>query len=320
MNKLAVLLVIVVATCGIVGYTVLNDTHNSENVSTIDGKDIPLYYTGTTVEPNDELICSYGTPDTYVYIYKIATINNFTITPLTPTFSNATNGDQFELSIGASEVSSETIEKSVSEAFSITNGSSKSVKIGVEFGSKTKTTIEGEFSWTESTTDTNSYSKTISDSLSKSKEWGAKYIIANPAPDCTYRAAYVCSEVHVYEYIVKDIVDDTKTYEYAVSYDGENRIALQKSNTEHYSLPETFKIVSEHRGDLPVDGTFGTDDNPYRIATERDLRTISSMPSKSFLLISDIKMTGTWIPFDFSGTLDGANHTIYNLNLTYASI
>ncbi|MDE6693131.1 MAG: hypothetical protein K2K05_07070, partial [Muribaculaceae bacterium] len=81
-----------------------------------------------------------------------------------------------------------------------------------------------------------------------------------------------------------------------------------------------------HSLDLPLskfDGGEGTMDNPYLIATAGDLKTMYAYPSSAFKLVADIDFADApWEgnSCDFSGVLDGNNHTIRNLNLIGAGI
>ena len=54
-----------------------------------------------------------------------------------------------------------------------------------------------------------------------------------------------------------------------------------------------------------------------KISSSEDLYKIKEKPDGKFLLTSDIDMSNIeWIPFSFSGTLDGNGHTISNLTVT----
>lgn len=61
----------------------------------------------------------------------------------------------------------------------------------------------------------------------------------------------------------------------------------------------------------------GTVENPYLIYNEYQLDYIRYFPDKHFRLANDIRLEKEWIPIDaedgFSGSLDGAGHTISNL-------
>ena len=51
-----------------------------------------------------------------------------------------------------------------------------------------------------------------------------------------------------------------------------------------------------------------------------DLKAMKDNPSGNYVLKNDIDCSGEeWIPFDFSGTLDGENHGLLNLNITDVS-
>ena len=69
---------------------------------------------------------------------------------------------------------------------------------------------------------------------------------------------------------------------------------------------------------IAFDGN-GTDESPYVISTQEELKLIDSYPSASFVLNNDIELDETWsiLSFEYSskkivftGTLDGKGHTI----------
>lgn len=64
-------------------------------------------------------------------------------------------------------------------------------------------------------------------------------------------------------------------------------------------------------------GGDGSETSPYLIATAGDLQQIASCPTSNFRLVSDIDCTGESFNsvHDFSGSLDGAGHSIFNLHL-----
>jgi len=58
------------------------------------------------------------------------------------------------------------------------------------------------------------------------------------------------------------------------------------------------------------------EDEPTRIASVDDLSLLRQYSYGSFVLAADLDMSGVdWEPLPFSGTLDGAGHTIYNLSV-----
>ena len=55
---------------------------------------------------------------------------------------------------------------------------------------------------------------------------------------------------------------------------------------------------------------------PIEIFAPQELADIANNPGRDYVLSSDIDMKGFhWVPFPFSGTLDGAGHTVYNLRV-----
>ena len=73
--------------------------------------------------------------------------------------------------------------------------------------------------------------------------------------------------------------------------------------------------------DLPFtkfgEGGNGTAESPYQIATVGDLQQIASAPSAYYEIVNDLDMTNKeWTPIDqFSGHLDGKDHTIYKMSI-----
>lgn len=56
---------------------------------------------------------------------------------------------------------------------------------------------------------------------------------------------------------------------------------------------------------------------PVEIYTAEDLQAMAKAPSGSYILMSDLDMTGiSWTPLDFSGSFDGNGHAILNLFLS----
>ncbi len=86
-----------------------------------------------------------------------------------------------------------------------------------------------------------------------------------------------------------------------------------KYNLEFFKLP-----VSKFQA-----GGDGTKANPYLIATAGDLAAVAKEPTASYKIANDINMdlfnnaNSTWKPIaNFTGSLDGDNHYIANLNLS----
>jgi len=70
-------------------------------------------------------------------------------------------------------------------------------------------------------------------------------------------------------------------------------------------------------------GGNGTPENPYQICTAEQLDYVRYFLDKHFVLNNDITLTGNWLPIGdeygyFTGTLDGAEHTISGLHVTEA--
>lgn len=65
----------------------------------------------------------------------------------------------------------------------------------------------------------------------------------------------------------------------------------------------------------------GTETNPYRISTERELAAVSSEPDKYFVLTNDIVLNDGWQPVGtpgepFTGTLDGNGFAVKSLSIS----
>lgn len=101
---------------------------------------------------------------------------------------------------------------------------------------------------------------------------------------------------------------------YTVSLRVENAVG---SNTS--SLVDYIRVSS---ASLPLNGD-GTESNPYKIYTLNDLQNMNNNLSAHYILMNDIDASETsmWnngagfepIPYSFTGTFDGQNHTISNL-------
>ena len=64
-------------------------------------------------------------------------------------------------------------------------------------------------------------------------------------------------------------------------------------------------------------GGYGSKESPYLVKTATHFINISRNPSANFELIDDIAFSGEWGPIsEFSGTLDGAGHTVSGLEIT----
>ncbi|MFT4212689.1 MAG: ElyC/SanA/YdcF family protein [Microbacterium sp.] len=94
-----------------------------------------------------------------------------------------------------------------------------------------------------------------------------------------------------------------------------------ESSTIAQNLAKVFDVSSEY---ATYTGGSWTDDDPssddssdgtYTISTAADLDLIAAHPAADFVLAADLDLDGaSWTPVDsFSGTLDGAGHTISDL-------
>ena len=67
---------------------------------------------------------------------------------------------------------------------------------------------------------------------------------------------------------------------------------------------------------LPSAQGMADNSEPHYIYTAQDLMLIREDPYGTYVLCSDIDMTGVdWQPLAFYGTFDGAGHTIVNLSI-----
>lgn len=68
---------------------------------------------------------------------------------------------------------------------------------------------------------------------------------------------------------------------------------------------------------LPLSARAEGESAPVSISDANGLAAIAKNPQGNYVLAADIDMRGVdWSPFVFSGTLDGAGHTIYNVSIT----
>lgn len=68
-------------------------------------------------------------------------------------------------------------------------------------------------------------------------------------------------------------------------------------------------------------GGDGTEETPFLITNQEELELVTDFPDCHFRLVNDIELVGTWIPLCkatssgvFTGSFDGAGHTISNLS------
>lgn len=64
----------------------------------------------------------------------------------------------------------------------------------------------------------------------------------------------------------------------------------------------------------------GTEESPFLITTQDELKAIDSFPDCHFSLLNDIVLEGTWMPVcsnsDFTGVFDGNGHTVSNMTIS----
>lgn len=62
------------------------------------------------------------------------------------------------------------------------------------------------------------------------------------------------------------------------------------------------------------------EEHSYSISNYQELKAIENEPDKNYILVSDIQLPNTWEPISgFTGVLNGNNHTISSLNISYLS-
>lgn len=82
-----------------------------------------------------------------------------------------------------------------------------------------------------------------------------------------------------------------------------NLLALGTIESDELVFYPSVTISPEAKAPLPI-----------TISTPQELADIAKNPGGDYVLTSDIDMKGfNWVPFTFSGSLDGLGHTIYNL-------
>ena len=96
---------------------------------------------------------------------------------------------------------------------------------------------------------------------------------------------------------------DTRTQLLVVYYNDDT----EDWNMNFYDLPFT-KFAA---------GGDGTKANPYLVSTAGDLMQINNAPSANYKMVDDIDLGNlSWSPLQaFSGSLDGDNHTLFNLSV-----
>ncbi len=276
-----------------------------------------LYTENMSVQEKAELIYAVGTPTGYTYVYRIASIHNYPVTPLGMVMQAPSNGS-FTITAGTSNATSSSISNSVAHAFSSTTESSTSTNFdgkvnlfGGEFGGSHNR------SWSESSTTTNEYATSIGNSVTSESNWSVSYTVVEPTPGYYYRVAYVTERCDVYQYIHVDIETGEKTLDYGVFYDDNMFIQLQYSVNGSFDIPEKMKVEAEYSGPLDT-SRFGTESNPYTLLTIKDVQLISSTNNYYYVLGADIDMSSVyWRPHAFMGTLDGQGNSLIGLKILH---
>jgi|GEM_PF-7096074 len=277
---------------------------------------ISNYTDGLNVQQNDNpLVDQSSNGNLTTYTYQIATITNYSITPLT---TPSRGGSPMTITADWGTITTSSVSDSITNAISSTTGNSNTV--GVTFGYQKALVLTGNYShtWSNSSTTTNEFTQTIQNEISKSSGGSASLNLTNLNPNYYYRIAYVASYCYVYETITLN--NSTGAYtdaQFMVGYSDSKEIMLQYSNTPDFSIPTSYYV---NAAIVPSSSTPAQSDVTM-ISSATDLVNIGQSPNSKYVLLADINLSGvTWTPFDFGGELDGNGHAIKNLNLNMVSI
>ncbi len=136
--------------------------------------------------------------------------------------------------------------------------------------------------------------------------------------------------------LVYELYNDTEKLENVMQVNN-NIVSANNINTEISLIkelePGTYKLVQKI-GDAEattflnigtiLDGA-GTEENPFKIYTEEDLKYIYNHLDYYYKLESDIELTSEWVPIGteenpFTGAFDGNNHKIINLQINDSTL
>ena len=81
----------------------------------------------------------------------------------------------------------------------------------------------------------------------------------------------------------------------------------------------SFSVIQEGNNGMFAGG-YGTKERPYLISENDQLKSISKLPNRNFMLINDIDYEdNAWTPLAFTGSLNGAGYTVKNLKINTAT-
>lgn len=270
--------------------------------------------------------------------YKLGEIKECYVQNVTTPIYN--DGSIKKITYQESALTSETISEgftrtiSTSKSTTITGTSSATVscKIGVNFaviprGASVISTIGSSFtnsnseSRAQSTTETINRAYDVSKLQQETHGMIAEFDMSSYEIGYYYALAFV-ADVNVYQVIVYDAVAEEFYTTYFVSEIANTNkcIKMISAKTTSFEIDESkqLKPITEINKELFEDvvGDSGSMNNAVKISTEDELKQLASNPNSHYVLTSDIVIKGEWPSIDnFSGILDGNNHTISGLKI-----
>lgn len=121
-------------------------------------------------------------------------------------------------------------------------------------------------------------------------------------------------EIGIFKSTVSDLALNTTYY-----------VRAYARNAEGISYSDVITVTTQDAASNKWDGNIaksfaggsGTNADPYLIETGGQLLLMKDYKSKCFKLVNNINLDNhNWLPFDFSGTLDGQDNTISNLKIS----
>ena len=317
--------VAIVTIIAILGYIVINDSDDDSKPSV----DPPVtlnyeaYPQNLDISSNNKIIYENNDGNNIEIVYHIATLKNYTIAQLGDI---ARGGLIDSITCGWGESSSNSFEKSVTQAISHTTGKET---IGVNVEVKIKNVSVGAgVEWTSGTsTSTIEEYKT---SLKREVQESSNYSVTVKVGDNTnlyYRLACVAAQCYVYERVIASAYGELKEISYILEYK-DKHLEGQCNTSADFGIPDDVYVnayidPTNDINDLKIEesGGSGTSSDPYLISDYLDLMDINKELDAHYKLTRDIIIPSqiNWIPIGdtgngaylrFSGVLDGNEKSI----------